>query len=275
MIQETSRVGCASVDEGRAFDVWGGSKPRVSQPLRDGGAVCLAALLLSLVGSAARAGPDAPHTEWFSGLETSDNYTSGYVGGGYAFGKGLCDPGLRLRAVGAYGRYHYDGTLFDGSDYLATQFDGQVSFGAALIGYQFHPGSVIVKLFGGLEVEDQRIVPRDPNNSVQGTELGFRLLAETWYDIAPRWFLSTDASYGTAFQEYFSLARLGFRACPKLSLGLEGGALGNEEYDAGRGGGFVRINLRAIEITVSGGFTGNYLEDDPSGYVSLGIYRTF
>jgi len=56
---------------------------------------------------------------------------------------------------------------------------------------------------------------------------------------------------------------------------LEGGALGNEEYDAGRGGGFVRINLRKLEFTLSGGFTGNYLEDDPSGYVSLGLYRTF
>jgi hypothetical protein len=52
---------------------------------------------------------------------------------------------------------------------------------------------------------------------------------------------------------------------PRFSLGLEGGALGNEEYDAGRGGGFARVNLRAMEVTLSGGFTGNYLEDRPSG----------
>jgi hypothetical protein len=49
----------------------------------------------------------------------------------------------------------------------------------------------------------------------------------------------------------------------RLSLGLEGGAPGNEEYDAGRGGGFVRATLRNLEATLSGGFTGNYLEDDP------------
>ena len=60
-----------------------------------------------------------------------------------------------------------------------------------------------------------------------------------------------------------------------FALGLEGGALGNEEYDAGRGGGFVRVNLRRVEMTLSGGFTGNYLEDDPSGYVTLGLYRAF
>ena len=74
---------------------------------------------------------------------------------------------------------------------------------------------------------------------------------------------------GTAFQEYWSLVRLGYRLTPRFSLGLEGGALGNEEYDAGRGGGFARV------ITLSGGFTGNYLEDEPSGYVSLDVYRAF
>lgn len=91
----------------------------------------------------------------------------------------------------------------------------------------------------------------------------------------PAFFLSADAAYGTAFQEYCSLARLGLRVRPRLSLGLEGGALGNEEYDAGRAGGFVRLNLRDTEVTVSGGFTGNYLEETPSGYVALGVYRTF
>jgi Cellulose biosynthesis protein BcsS len=210
----------------------------------------------------------------FSGFEASDNYTSGYVGGGYAFGN-LYAPGWRARAVGAYGRYHYDGTLFDGSDYRGTTFDGQVGFAAALIGYQFEPGAVIVKLFAGLEAEDQHVEPSDPNNSVQGTELGLRLVAETWYDISSRWFVSADASYGTAFQEYWSLARVGFRVRRKLSLGLEGGALGNEEYDAGRGGGFIRVDFRELEATLSGGFTGDYLMDDPSGYVTLGFYRTF
>jgi hypothetical protein len=91
----------------------------------------------------------------------------------------------------------------------------------------------------------------------------------------PAFFSPPTPAYGTAFQEYCSLARLGLRVRPRLSLGLEGGALGNEEYDAGRAGGFVRLNLRDTEVTVSGGFTGNYLEDTPSGYVALGVYRTF
>ena len=198
------------------------------------------------------------------------------MGGSYALSKtGLFEPGFRLRAVGAYGRYHYDGTLPGNDGEAPTTFDGEDAFLSALVGYQFRPGRLIVKLFAGIEAEDQHIVPHDPNNLVQGSELGLRLQAETWFDISPRVFLSADAAYGTAFQKYCGLARFGLRLKPRLSLGLEGGALGNEEYDAGRGGGFVRLNFHDTEVTLSGGFTGNYLEETPSGYVALGVYRTY
>jgi hypothetical protein len=30
-----------------------------------------------------------------------------------------------------------------------------------------------------------------------------------------------------------------------------------------------------MEVTLSSGFTGNYLEDDPSFYLTLGLYRPF
>jgi hypothetical protein len=110
---------------------------------------------------------------------------------------------------------------------------------------------------------------------VQGSALGLRLQAETWTNLSERYFLSADASYGTVFQEYWALARLGLRLGERVSLGLEGGVLGNEEYSAGRGGGFARVNFRAMEVTLSSGFTGNYLEDDPSFYVALGLYRPF
>lgn len=253
----------------------GGTYGWVEAWLRASGALGIAVAGSWLLAVVARAEPQMPHTEFFSGFEASDNYASGYVGGGYAFGKELYERGLRLRAVGSFGRYHYDGTLLTDGVYVPTRFEGEASFAAALVGYQFVPGAVIVKLFAGIEAENQHIMPRDPNNSVQGNEIGLRLLAETWLDISPRLFLSVDAAYGTAFQEYGSLARLGYRVRPRLSLGIEGGALGNEEYDAGRGGGFARVDFRNIEVTLSGGFTGNYLEDEPSGYVSLGVYRNF
>jgi hypothetical protein len=35
------------------------------------------------------------------------------------------------------------------------------------------------------------------------------------------------------------------------------------------------VKLCGLEMTLSGGFTGNYLEDDPSGYGTLGVYDAF
>ena len=195
-----------------------------------GGAVAIV-FVMSAVGTARAEPPlfveDAPHAQLFTGFDASDNATGGYVGAGYAFGKGLYESGWRLRAVGAFGLYHYDGSLPSLGVQVPTNFDGDDSYGAALIGYQLRRQSLFLKFFAGVEAEDQHIVPRDPNNSVQGSEVGLKLQAESWLDYSPRTFFSLDASYGTAFQEYWTLARAGYRVTPRLSLGIEGGALGN------------------------------------------------
>ncbi len=236
-------------------------------------AICLCAL--AFTASPALAGPDGPSTEIFTGLEATDNAVSGYVGAGYAFGKGLYESGWRVRAVGSLGSYDYQGTLFGHGSDLATTFDGRSTYGAALIGYQWRKDALFLKVFAGVEGEDQDISPRDPENAVQGSAVGAKFVAESWYDFSPLWFGSLDASYGTAFQQYWSRARVGYRVRPRLALGIEGGALGNEEYDAGRGGAFARLDVGRLELSLAGGFSGNYLEDEPSGYVSLGVYRAF
>ena len=138
---------------------------------------------------------------------------------------------------------------------MPTTFDGEVAFLSALVGYQFRPGRLIVKLFAGIEAEDQHIVPHDPNNSVQGSELGLRLQEESWLDISPRLFSRLTLAMA---QPSRNIAR---------SLA--------SAFASGRGGGFVRMSFRDTEFTLSGGFTGNYLEDEPSSYVALGVYRSF
>ncbi len=118
----------------------GGVITGVGAWLRGCGAGGLLSLGLCLTAPASSAAQDAPRTEYFTGFEVSDNYASAYVGGGYAFGKaGLYDEGWRVRAVGAYGRYHYDGALAVDGVYLPTLFEGQNGFAAALVGYELRP----------------------------------------------------------------------------------------------------------------------------------------
>jgi hypothetical protein len=155
------------------------------------------------------------HTEVVTGFEASDNYANGYVGGDYAFGKGLYARGLRLRAVGAFW-----GTMTEPCLTGATQ-------------------------------------PR-------------RLSTAKWVSLLHCWAINSAPGH------HSQTIRRGWGGISRrATLGLEGGALGNEEYDVGRGGGFVRVRVQSLDITLSGGFTGDYLMEDPSGYVSLGVYRAF
>ena len=137
--------------------------------LRASGAGGIASLILCPCVPAASAQSVQPKTEIFTGVEASDNYASVYMGAGTVLGKGLYEPGFRLRAVGSFGRYHYDGTLLTDGAYVPTTFHGEDAFLAALAGYQFRRGNFIAKLFAGIEAEDQQISPHDPNNSVQGS----------------------------------------------------------------------------------------------------------
>ena len=105
--------------------------------LRASGAGGVLLLGLCLSEYEALAEPNSPRTEYFTGFEVSDNYASGYVGAGYAFDKaGYAAPGFRLRAVGAYGRYDYEGSLIIDGTSLPTTFDGQDALAATLIGYE-------------------------------------------------------------------------------------------------------------------------------------------
>lgn len=90
--------------------LWGDVAWRVGNWLRASGAGGFAVLAFGLAASEAAAQSDGPRNEIFTGFEASDNYASGYLGGGYAFGKGLYAPGWRLRSVASYGRYRYDGS---------------------------------------------------------------------------------------------------------------------------------------------------------------------
>ena len=78
---------------------------------REATRICLLGAGLLLASLAPAAAQD-PHAEIFTGLDASNNAVSGYLGAGYAFGKGLYAPGWRVRAVGSLGSYDYRGTLF-------------------------------------------------------------------------------------------------------------------------------------------------------------------
>jgi len=213
-----------------------------------------------------------PRHAYSTGTDITGNSLFGYAGGVWAFGNPLDEPGLRIKALGGFGDYAYDGTLPLAGGSVPARFNGEVFLAELLLGRMWQHEQWTVKLYGGVEYVDHRVSPRDASNPVRGSRWGAKVKLESWRNIGARAFLSLDASYGTAFDDYWILGRLGRSVGTRLSGGIEAGALGNEGYDTGRAGAFLRYRLKGAEITLSGGATGDYLEGDPSGYVTLGLY---
>jgi len=211
--------------------------------------------------------------EVFSGSGLTSNSSFNYAGGVWALGHAVSSPGFRIKALGGFGDYVYDGSVPLSGGIIPARFNGDVLLGELLAGRLWGRGEWTLKTYAGIEYARHDISPDDPSNQVQGSKWGGKLQLETWRNLGTASFFSLDASYGSAFGDYWVQARLGRRVAKKLTVGLEAGGLGNEAYDAGRGGAFLRFHLDSMDFTLSGGVTGDYLNDETGGYVSFGMYR--
>jgi len=127
-------------------------------------------------------------------------------------------------------------------------------------------------LWGALGVAQQTFAASSRPRPREVRRLG---QVEIWRNLGEKNFFSADASYSDAFGSYWTQIQLGRRITTRVSVGIEGGALGNDEYDSGRGGGFLRYHLDKIDLTVSGGASGNYYGQSTGGYAAFGFYTKF
>ena len=75
------------------------------------------------------------------------------------------------------------------------------------------------------------------------------VLGEVGTLTAGPWYFDLIGSYSTAFDTYWSRARIGYD-CGRLVIGPEGILYGNSDFDAQRIGGFVQFDM-----PVAGAFT--------------------
>jgi hypothetical protein len=198
-----------------------------------------------------------PEREVSAGADVTGHDWSAYSSFTSTFGGDIRSDGWRWRFTSGYGQYSYTSSRWTGTTVVRVPFDGTVVFADALLGYQKSYRFLTAKLFLGVSALDHTITPFDIENTVQGTQWGAKAVLETWWTITHRSFAQLDVSYATAFQSYAGRARLGYRLWPALSAGVEAGIAGNEAYDAGRGGAFLRYEWPAGEVSVSAGAAGD------------------
>ena len=173
-------------------------------------------------------------TTW-GGAHIAGNDWSFYTGTSAA----LFSHGWRVRLIGGYSSYSYQRTQNVSGQSTPVKFKGQSGFGDILLGYRWKTGDFILKAFAGIHGVGHAVIPFDPENAAIGYQYGGMTALEIWLNVSERHWLSADASYATVFNRFDTTIRTGYRLWPKLSLGLEAGLSGNDDYIAARAAGMA------------------------------------
>ena len=179
-----------------------------------------------------------------SGVDVSRNADYYYSGIYYALNRDLSRDGFLVRVLGVRGFYEYDRGPFGPFDNVGI--DANYWVGDAMIGYQWVRGGVDVSALIGVEYQDHNLsFPGDPDNPLQGSEVGFKVAADiesNGNDNSP-WYFALGGSYSTAFDSYYALGRIGHKF-GRFTIGPEAWALGDVSGDAQRLGGFVAFEVK-------------------------------
>jgi hypothetical protein len=91
--------------------------------------------------------------------------------------------------------------------------------------------------------------------------VGGKALLETWLNLGERAWSALDLAWNSADHGYGARLRLGWRLLPEVSVGLDGGIVGNADGDIVRTALFVRYETARGELSVSGGVANDGLID--------------
>lgn len=145
--------------------------------------------------------------------------------GSFSFGGGLWSPGgidregLTLKLLGGAGSYQYlSGALGD------VEVTGRQFTGFAMAGYRFVQDKTIVTVFAGLDVQNHRLTPDDPTNSLRGTHAGIRAAIEFWHEPDALSMWAADASASSVGPSYSWRIAVGWRVFDSFYLGPEAAA---------------------------------------------------
>ena len=255
------------------------------------GAVIVASVSLVWLGAEARAQPPGQYAPPISPLIAPDEKTAvstyygfdvteesfyGFAGALAALNGDLGRPGFVFRTFVAVGDYDYRSEDVPGGEVDADAFDGDL-----MIGYQGNLArNVGWSALIGVNYIDNHLDPSDPSNPVRGSEVGFKVAGAVEIQDPRPFFWGLEGAYSTAYETYWSRARVGYKVFGNVVIGPEGVFMGDITYDTQRIGGFVSFPFRltstltpSINVASGYGFVTNKDTDsgtDQQGFGGLG-----
>ena len=203
----------------------------------------------------------------YSGADFAKDSFYAYSGAVVSLQRDLSKSGFVFQGFTGYGSYEYDSPGVPGG-----RVDGDVTQLAAMLGYLWVRPGAAIGLYVGADYHNYDLTPNDPFSSVDGSEVGFRVGGDIRM-IGERHYLTLEGYYSTAFDTYWSRARVGLNL-GRVIIGPEAAAMGNVGYDAQRLGGFAMLKLdffgtkNAPELTINAGY--QFLRDDAGVGSSVG-----
>jgi len=172
----------------------------------------------------------------YSGFDVAKDSHYFYSGAVVALNGDLSRSGFVLQGFSGVASYEYDNVAVPGGI-----VDGDGIQLSAMLGYLFVLPEATVGLYAGVDYQDYDLTPRDPSNSVSGSETGVRVGGDVRL-IGPQHYFTLEGYYSTAFDSYWARARAGVKVA-RFTVGPEGIILGNEGYDAQRLGAFALTKI--------------------------------
>ena len=215
-------------------------------------------------GPAWAADDDEARVPLFSGRDLWRNGAFAYGGLLMAPG-GVDQDGINLKLMLSGGLYRYNANNLGGQQVIGTAMALQV-----LPGWRVKRGDLEVRVFFGLDLQQHRLWPEDPQNLLRGHSFGLRMATEIWYEPTATTMVAADASLSTIASSDAARAAFGWRVLEQFYVGPELQYFGSDGYRHLRlGAHFTGLKTEANEWLAAGGWARDSAGRS-SPYVRLG-----
>lgn len=221
-------------------------------------------------------GEARPHAvSLYYGTDAARDSRGYYVGGTIALNGDLGKSGFVLKGAASLSDYDYLTNSVPGGE-----VEGETTQVNGLIGYQISQDHFGATVAIGADYQNIELEPDDPGATTKGSETGVIVSGDLYVlmpfapggDSERGIKLDLGGSFSTAFETYWSRLRVGYDT-GKVSIGPEAVAMGGEDYEAQRIGGYVTYSFdflpgMASEISFSVGH--QFVPDQGGGSVNRG-----
>ena len=182
---------------------------------------------------------------------------------------GLDHDGFLLKLMLSAGVYRYNTGNVDTGQVYGFETTIQI-----LPGWRIKRGDLEAKFFFGPDIEQHKLRPDDPSNSLRGHAFGLRMAAEFWYEPSPTTMAALDASLSTVTSSHSARAAYGWRVLDnQFYFGPEIAVIGSDGYRHLRlGGHMTSLKIDNYEWSAAGGWARDS-ERRSSPYVRLGLLQ--